>query len=264
MKHSTIPIGSRLFRRMSVIVGGLFILAAACVEGTRAPSKSPNGVLGMLAPGASGGLGKKESGAFRVVFAAPQGEANEVSELSLVFSRPLRKLELAGAPPPPVSISPNIPGRWLWVGTRALHFVPETPHFPGATAYAVTVPAELRALDGATLGTAFHFDFKTPRPKLVDSAPSAGAHGLEPSAVFTLHFNQPIDPDKFHALTTLRAVRGGKEEALAFSAVRPDPSEPKRLQVRPAPSAAPRRPHFTQHVRRADRPRGTVDGRRGH
>jgi uncharacterized protein YfaS (alpha-2-macroglobulin family) len=152
----------------------------------------------------------------------------------LVFSRPLRKLELAGAPPPPVSISPNVPGRWLWVGTRALHFVPETPHLRGATQYVVTVPSDLRALDGTPLGDAFHFDFTTPRPKLVDSEPSAGARGLEPNAIFTLHFNQAIDPDKFHASSKLSAVHGGKTEALAFTAVRPDPSQTKRLEVRPA------------------------------
>jgi uncharacterized protein YfaS (alpha-2-macroglobulin family) len=220
----------RLFRRTSVIVGGLFILAAACMEGTKAPSKSANAAL---APGASG-LSKKESGAFRVVFAGPQGEASEVSELSLVFSRPLRKLELAGAPPPALSIAPNIPGRWLWVGTHALHFVPETPRLPGATAYVVTAPGDLRALDGTALGAAFHFDFTTPRPKLVDSTPSEGSRGLEPNTTFTLHFNQPIDPDKFHALSKLTASHAGKEQALAFNVVRPDPSEPKRLEVRPA------------------------------
>jgi len=201
------------------------------MEGTKAPSKSPNGAL---APGASAGAGKKQPAAFRVVFAGPQGEASEVSELSLVFSRPLRKLELAGAPPPPLAIAPNIPGRWLWVGTHALHFVPETPHLRGATEFTVTVPAELRALDGSTLGAPYSFQFSTPRPKLVDSEPSAGARGLEPSTVFTLHFNQAIDPEQFHARSTLSATRGGKREPLGFSVVHPDPSEPKRLEVRPS------------------------------
>jgi alpha-2-macroglobulin len=206
------------------------MLGAACMEGTKAPSKSPNGAL---APSASEGLGKKESGAFRVVFAGPQGEASEVSELSLVFSRPLRKLELAGAPTPPLSITPNIPGRWLWVGTHALHFVPETPHLPGATEYQVTAPAELKALDGTTLGAPYHFNFTTPRPKLVDSTPSAGTRGLEPAAFFTLHFNQAIDPEKFRALSKLSAVVASKTQELAFSVVRPDPSETKRLEVHP-------------------------------
>jgi len=201
------------------------------MEGAKAPSKSPNGALG---PGALAGAGKKEPGAFRVVFAGPEGEASEVSELSLVFSRPLRKLELAGAPPPPLTISPSIQGKWLWVGTHALHFVPETAHLPGATRFTVTAPADLRALDGSTLGEAFHFDFTTPRPKLVDSQPSNGSNGLEPSTFFTLHFNQGIDPDQFRALTRLTSTHAGKEQTIAFNVVRPDPSETKRLEVHPA------------------------------
>jgi uncharacterized protein YfaS (alpha-2-macroglobulin family) len=200
------------------------------MEGTRPRVKSANGAL---APGALGKT-KGSEGAFRVVFAGPQGEANEVSELSLVFSRPLRKLELAGSPPPALSISPLIPGRWLWVGTHALRFVPEKPHLPGATEYVVTAPADLRALDGSTLGTPYTFKFSTPRLKLVDSEPGAGSRSLEPNAKFTLHFNQGVDPEKFRALCKLSAVVEGKTEVLRFASVRPDPTEPKRLELRPA------------------------------
>jgi uncharacterized protein YfaS (alpha-2-macroglobulin family) len=208
----------------------LTILGAACIEGSKTPVKSANGAL---APGAATRGGKKDDGSFRVVFAGPQGEANEVSELSLVFSRPLRKLELAGAPPPPITISPPIAGRWLWVGTHALHFVPETPHLPGSTQYSVTVPAELRALDGATLGSPYQLSFSTPRLKLVDSEPSAGSRGLEPSSKFTLHFNQAVDPEQLRARATLSATRAGKTEALAFTVQRPDPTQPRRLELKP-------------------------------
>ncbi len=199
------------------------------MEGAKNPVKSANGVL---APGAEG-AGKQKDGAFRVVFAGPQGEASQVSELSLVFSRPLRKLELAGAPTPAISVSPPLAGRWLWVGTHALHFVPETAHLPGSTAYSVTVPGELRALDGTELGSPYHFEFNTPRLKLVDSEPSSGSRGLEPSTFFTLHFNQAVDPDKLQTLGKLAATHDGKTERLAFRVERPDPTEPKRLAVHP-------------------------------
>ncbi|HKO54175.1 MAG TPA: MG2 domain-containing protein [Polyangiaceae bacterium] len=216
--------------RWSLLVAGLMVVGAACVEGAKSPVKSANGAL---APGAGARGGKDENGAFRVVFAGPQGEANEVSELSLVFSRPLRKLELAGAAPPAIAIAPPIAGRWLWVGTHALRFVPETPHLPGSTQYTVTVPAELRALDGATLGSPFQLEFSTPRLKLVDSDPAAGSRGLEPATKFTLHFNQAVDPEKLQALSKLSATRAGKSEALPFSVVRPDPKQPKRLELKP-------------------------------
>ena len=221
---------SRLLR-WSLLLACLMVVAAACMSGAKSAAKSANGAL---APGATAHGGKNEAGAFRVVFAGPQGEANEVSELSLVFSRPLRKLELAGDPPPVIAIAPPIAGRWLWLGTRALHFVPETPRLPGATQYTVTVPAELRALDGSTLGKPFKLEFSTPRLKLVDSEPSAGSRGLEPSSKFTLHFNQAVDPEKFRASTKLSATRAGKTETLAFTVLRPDPSQPKRLELKPA------------------------------
>ncbi|HEY3668400.1 MAG TPA: hypothetical protein VGL19_20505, partial [Polyangiaceae bacterium] len=230
MTLPSFPKTSRLLV-LSVTLGVLFIFGAACMEGAKSPVKSANGAL---APGASGASAKAGGGAFRVVFAGPQGEANEVSELSLVFSRPLRKLELAGAPTPALQIAPPIAGRWLWVGAHALRFVPETPHLPGATEFVVTAPAELRALDGATLGTPYEFKFSTPRLKLVDSTPSGGTRGLEPNTIFTLHFNQGVDPEKVRGLAKLTAVHAGKTETLGFSVVRPDPGELKRLELRPA------------------------------
>jgi len=217
--------------RWSLLLGGLMIVGAACMDGAKSPLKSANGAL---APGLGARASKTKDGSFRVVFAGPQGEANEVSELSLVFSRPLRKLELAGAPPPTITITPPIAGRWLWVGTSALHFVPETPHLPGSTQYAVTIPAELRALDGAALGTPYKLEFNTPRLKLVDSEPAAGSRGLEPTALFTLHFNQAVDPERVSALSKLSATHGGKTEVLAFTVNRPDPNQPKRLELKPS------------------------------
>lgn len=226
--RSSLPHGKRALR-WSLALGGLLVLGAACMEGAKAPVKSANGAL---APGAEG-AGKQKDGAFRVVFAGPQGEANEVSELSLVFSRPLRKLELAGAPTPVIAIDPPLAGRWLWVGTHALHFVPETPHLPGSTSFKVSVPGETRALDGATLGASYQFEFSTPRLKLVDSSPYSSSRGLEPSTFFTLHFNQGVEPEKFRKLAELGAMRAGKKQELAFSVKRPDPANPKLLEVRP-------------------------------
>src|SRR6478752_4939781 len=228
--HLPAKFASTRFWRWSLLLGGVMTLGAACIGGAKNPVRSANGAL---APGAGSRAGKNKDGAFRVVFAGPQGEANEVSELSLVFSRPLRKLELAGAPTPPIAISPAIAGRWLWVGTHAVHFVPETPHLPGSTRYTVTVPADLRALDGSTLGSPYQLEFSTPRLKLVDSEPGSGSRGLEPNTKFTLHFNQAVDPEKLRALSKLSATRAGKTEALAFTVTRPDPNQPKRIELKP-------------------------------
>jgi uncharacterized protein YfaS (alpha-2-macroglobulin family) len=213
------------------LIAVLAVLAGACVpSGSVMPAVSPSGTL---APG-EGDFGREPDGPFRVVFAGPKGDAPTGAELSIVFSRALRKLELAGnEATPPVKMSPAIAGRWQWVGTRALVFVPEKGRLPGATEIHVSVPAETRSLDGSTLGRAYEFALTTPRPKLVRSYPGTGAVGLEPKAKLELLYNQPIDPDALKKASTLIATRGKKSWNLDFSVKRPNPAHGKRLLIAP-------------------------------
>lgn len=213
------------------LVWALVAVVTACVGGgSRMPAVSPNRTLG---------VGEREPGAhaegpFRVVFSGPTGESSAVSEISVVFSRPLRALELAGSEaPPPVKLSPEVEGRWQWVGTHALVFVPAKGRLPGATRFSVEVPAGTRALDGAALGKAHTFAFSTPRPKLVRSEPWNGARGLEPGTKLELRFNQPIDPDALRRAATLRFRTGKKTGSIGFRVERPKPEHPKHLRVVP-------------------------------
>jgi uncharacterized protein YfaS (alpha-2-macroglobulin family) len=167
-----------------------------------------------------------------VVFAGPREDAPAAAEISIVFSRSLRALEV-DAPPPPVVITPAIAGKWLWVGGRALRFVPDTTKLPNATEYTVEVPAGVTALDGAKLDEAYRFSFRTPRPKLVQSEPGNGSEGLVPTTKFELFFNQSVDPVELERHAKLELVGPKTAKVLAFTAARLDPKEPKRVQVTP-------------------------------
>lgn len=226
--HTPLP-WSRRFRPLFV---ALLLVAAACVPGgATMPVVSPSRTLSL---GKAEG-GRADEGPFRVVFSGPEGEASVGAELSVVFSRPLRALDLAGnEAPPPIQLSPPIDGRWQWIGTRALVFVPAKGRLPGATQIRVEVPASTRALDGSTLGSAHRFALKTPPPRLVRSTPGNGARGLEPKTLLELRFNQPVDPDVLGRVSTLTASSAGKSRTLAFSVKRPDPQQPKRLTVTPS------------------------------
>jgi uncharacterized protein YfaS (alpha-2-macroglobulin family) len=205
-------------------------VGVACAPGERPPSAPLRGTLALGGERA----GKKDDGAFRVVFAAPHGEATSVAEMSIVFSRPLHALEVADvAKVPAITITPPIAGRWLWVGARGLRFVPETARLPSAHRFAVEVPGSVAAIDGTRLGAPYRFAFETPRPKVVTSTPRSGEEGLELATTFTLELSQPIDPVRFEKATTLIATQGEKRQALAFAAVRPDPREPKKIVVKP-------------------------------
>lgn len=223
---------ARSKRRLRPLFVALLLVAAACVPGgATMPAVSPSRTLSL---GAGEG-GRGEDGPFRVVYSGPEGEATIGAELSVVFSRPLRALDLAGnEAPPPIQLTPKIDGRWQWIGTRALVFVPAAGRLPGATRLRVEVPANTRSVDGQSLGKAHAFTLRTPAPRLVRSTPSSGARGMEPKTTLELRFNQPIDPDVLARVSTLVATTAGKSRTLPFSVKRPDPQQPKRLLVTPA------------------------------
>jgi alpha-2-macroglobulin len=206
------------------------LVLAACIRGSSVPSVTPAGTLAV-------GDGEHElagsAAPFQVVFAAPKGTAALTSQISVVFSRSLRPLQLAEQEsPPPIQIRPAVQGQWQWVGTNAILFTPQGGHLPGATHFYVQVPAGVHALDGSVLAKAYRFDFTTPRPALARSSPSNGSMGLVPSTPIELMFNQPIDPAVLAKNTKLTADRGGHTSVLAFAASYPDPSNPKRIALR--------------------------------
>jgi hypothetical protein len=60
-----------------------------------------------------------------------------------------------------VRLTPQPPGRWLWIDTRTLRFQPDG-RLPMATRYVVEVPAGTRSAAGATLAAAVRADLATP------------------------------------------------------------------------------------------------------
>lgn len=202
-------------------------LGAACLQGARVPHVTPNGVL---VPGAEPG-NAAPNGAFAVVFGAPHGATEDPSEITLVFNRPVRPLELAGEEAkPPVTIAPAVRGRWQWVGTSALQFVPDG-HLPRATKFRVEVPADLRAQDGTALGKPYVLSFSTARPSLVRTEPPENDQHLDPSAKLVLRFDQPVADAEIRRALAL--VVGAKNESVPFDVRRPDPQNGMLAEIAP-------------------------------
>ena len=168
-------------------------------------------------------------GEFAVVFGAPRGETADAPEVSIVFNRPMRPLELAGdESAPPAIMKPAVPGRWSWVGTNALTFVPEK-RLPRATAYVVEVPAGTKALDGSTLAKAFEMRFSTVKPAVTSIEPYDGSSDLGPDAHFTMRFNQPVDEREIERALSLTAA----DKKRAFSVKKPDPQNDQLFEIVP-------------------------------
>ncbi len=175
----------------------LLLLPIACMT-SHAPHVAPNGTLGLSN---RNGVEPKDAGPFRVMYASPIGELHGPSEITVLFSKPMRPLGLAGAETPfPAKIDPPVIGTWQWVGTRAASFVPARPNgepggsyrLPGATKYSVTIPRGTAALDGELLKDDYTFAFSTEHPAIVSTDPWNEADDLEPDASWAIRFNQPI------------------------------------------------------------------------
>ncbi|AKT37597.1 Ig-like domain-containing alpha-2-macroglobulin family protein [Chondromyces crocatus] len=232
---------------------------ASCLPGAPRPPEAPlrgrlvptSPVQPAAVPGASGPL--------RVAFATPQGETTHATEVSLVFSKPMRPLGLGPhEPPPPVQMTPDVPGRWQWLGSSALRFNPSAP-WPAATPYRVEVPAGIRALDGDPLRDPFVLSFSTPRPALGASRPEQGARQIAADAIISLHFTQPVTRDEVRRATTLR-VAGAEPLAFDVEDVQPTPqgdADPTRYRLvprKPMPLGAEIRVHLDASLRGNDGP----------
>jgi hypothetical protein len=145
------------------------------------------------------------AGPLRVLRHAPDGEVALAPNLSVTFSQPMVAVtsheELArGALP--VSLVPEPPGKWRWVGTKTLVFEPVL-RFPMATTYTVETRPGLRSATGGALQQATRWTFTTPAPRLTSSYPKD-----EPARRETLlfaAFDQKVDPQAVLESTVVRA-----------------------------------------------------------
>jgi hypothetical protein len=172
------------------------------------PPKTGKTVLASFPGPAQGPPPAVKPGPLAVLRHTPDGEVPVAADLSVTFSQPMvavaARSELAEAAAP-VKLSPQPPGRWVWVGTRTLVFRP-TGRFPMATEYSVSVPAGVAAADGSKLASGTSFKFATPPPKLVASAPRDTTAIRSPN--IALVFDQKIDPAAALSSIKVAAARG--------------------------------------------------------
>jgi uncharacterized protein YfaS (alpha-2-macroglobulin family) len=147
------------------------------------------------------------AGPLEVLRYAPEGEVPLAPHLSVTFSQPMvavTSVEDLAAANVPVRLKPQPAGKWRWIGTKTLLFVPDG-RFPMATDYSVEVPAGVKSALGASLGTAKKWSFDTPPPQMKSSYP--GSYGPQRRDVLMFAgFDQQIDPAAVLAHVRVRAA----------------------------------------------------------
>ncbi len=167
---------------LPVLILGSFLNACVSV-----PEANVRSSLELLAPPGDEEL----SGPLRVDFAGPIGDAPRESEIAIVFNRPMRALGAQDAKVPAFEMSPPVAGRWEWIGSRSLRFVP-SDGLPNATRFSIKLPAGATDASGQALAADYQWEFTTPSPTLVAHEPVGEQSRVTNSEPIRLHFDQAV------------------------------------------------------------------------
>jgi len=148
------------------------------------------------------------------IFPQKDSEADESSSITISFSRPmvpLTTLDVLDGNPIPIEITPATKGKFKWISTRTLQFIPET-HLVRSAHYSVKVLAGLTSMDGLSVA-GFSHNFTT-RPLNFQGVTSGTILYNQP---IEIRFNQPVDLERTVANLSLTTTVGGKR--IDFNAV---------------------------------------------
>ena len=151
-----------------------------------------------------------DPGPLTVLRVQPEGEVGIAPFVSITFNQPMVPLATIGQLDDldvPATVTPSLPGRWQWIGTRTLRFEHDPEVFdrlPMATSYVVEIPAGTTSQAGSELAEAVRFEFETPTPSMAWLVPQHDSLDLQP--VFVAAFDQRIEPAAALEAITLSAA----------------------------------------------------------
>ena len=129
-----------------------------------------------------------------IVRFSPEGEIPLAPDLSVTFSQPMVAVtsQEEAAKYAPVELTPNVEGRWRWLGTKTLMFDTDK-RFPMATKFTARVPAGTKSATGQTLQKDFTWTFTTPPPKVEYMIPQGQT--VRRDALMFIRFDQAINAE---------------------------------------------------------------------
>ena len=125
---------------------------------------------------------------------SPEGEVPLAPDLSVTFSQPMVAVtsQEEASKFAPVELTPQVEGRWRWLGTKTLMF-DTTKRFPMATKFTARVPAGTKSATGQTLQKDVTWTFTTPPPKVETMIPQNQI--VRRDALMFISFDQEVNPE---------------------------------------------------------------------
>jgi alpha-2-macroglobulin len=162
-----------------------------------------------------------KDGPLEVVRVQPDGAVPIAPFVSITFNQPMvpiATLDQLDAVSVPARITPDVKGRWQWIGTKTLRFdaaVDGIDRLPMATEYKVEIPAGTKSVNGGTLAKAATFTFRTPPPTAQSIQPLVEGPQLPLTPIFVVGFDQRIEPAV--VLKTVSLKTGDKSRAVRLA-----------------------------------------------
>jgi uncharacterized protein YfaS (alpha-2-macroglobulin family) len=159
------------------------------------------------------------SGPLEVLRFQPEGDVSIAPYIAITFNQPMVSVGTVGQVATadlPITLTPDVPGRWQWIGTRTLRFDAsggEVDRLPMATTFTVTVPAGTESATGGALADAVSWQFTTPPPTVQSFAPEGDQMHLD--QVYVVTFDQLVDPAA--VLASIRLEAGSEEVSLRLA-----------------------------------------------
>jgi uncharacterized protein YfaS (alpha-2-macroglobulin family) len=142
-----------------------------------------------------------------VIRFSPEGEVPLAPDLNVTFSQPMVAVtsQEEAAKYAPVELSPQVEGKWRWLGTKTLMF-DTTKRFPMATKFTARIAAGTKSATGQVLQKDVSWTFTTPPPKVETFIPNGQVTRRD--ALMFVSFDQEINPEAI--LSVIKVTGGGK------------------------------------------------------
>ncbi len=108
----------------------------------------------------------------------------------------------------PIEFEPKVKGKYRWLGTRTLAFIPTDTLKPATLFKARLKKGRIQSLTGMRLDRDTAWAFETVRPYLNSSAPYSGSEYIDTKASIYLYFNLAMDPGRAKKGIKVYAHRG--------------------------------------------------------
>lgn len=158
----------------------------------------------------------------RVVVSSPRGVIRSIDQSQTIFATFSEPMVALQAVPKdegtgPMVIEPKIAGKYRWMGTVTLSFIPEKL-LPYSTEFKVKIPAGTMSQNGTTLTSEYSWTFETPRPQVMWTSPGNKEGHADTNTAILIRFNQPVDAQVMAKYTSIKLEKGGMTTYPQFTA----------------------------------------------